>query len=64
LSERQFQPTAATVAGWSVILNGHRHSTKSDWILRWDLSPLGYLSTAAHGHANALHFHLVKERAM
>ena len=29
-----------------------------DWILRWDLSPLGYLSTAAHGHLDALHLSL------
>jgi hypothetical protein len=25
------------------------------WFLRWDLSPLGYLATAAHGHLDALH---------
>ena len=25
------------------------------WLLRWDLSPLGYLKTAAHGHLDALH---------
>jgi hypothetical protein len=25
------------------------------WDLRWDLSPLGYLKTAAHGHLDALH---------
>jgi hypothetical protein len=25
------------------------------WFLRWDLSPLGFLSTAAHGHLDALH---------
>ena len=25
------------------------------WWLRWDLSQLGYLSTAAHGHLDALH---------
>ncbi len=25
------------------------------WTLRWDLSPLGYLGTAAHGHLDALH---------
>ena len=25
------------------------------WWLRWDLSPLGHLSTAAHGHLDALH---------
>lgn len=26
-----------------------------DWFLRWDLSPLGYLATASHGHCDALH---------
>lgn len=25
------------------------------WWLRWDLSPLGHLATAAHGHLDALH---------
>lgn len=25
------------------------------WTFRWDLSPLGYLSTAAHGHLDAQH---------
>src|SRR5439155_6472595 len=25
------------------------------WWMRWDLSPLGYLKTAAHGHLDALH---------
>ena len=30
----------------------------SDWVLRWDLSPLGYLKTAAHGHMDALHLSL------
>lgn len=25
------------------------------WFLRWDLSPLGYLKTRAHGHLDALH---------
>jgi hypothetical protein len=25
------------------------------WVVRWDLSPLGYLATAAHGHLDALH---------
>jgi hypothetical protein len=28
------------------------------WMLRWDLSRLGYLTTAAHGHADALHLSL------
>jgi hypothetical protein len=26
-----------------------------EWDLRWDVSPLGYLGTAAHGHLDALH---------
>src|SRR4029079_15289383 len=30
----------------------------SPWWIRWDVSPLGYLSTAAHGHADALHLSL------
>ncbi|MFO1498531.1 MAG: heparinase II/III family protein [Verrucomicrobiota bacterium] len=29
-----------------------------DWFLRWDLSPLGYLATAGHGHCDALHLSL------
>jgi Heparinase II/III-like protein len=29
-----------------------------DWFLRWDLSPLGYLATAGHGHCDALHVSL------
>ena len=28
------------------------------WFARWDLSPLGYLETAAHGHLDALHLSL------
>ena len=28
------------------------------WTLRWDLSPLGYLATSAHGHLDALHLSL------
>lgn len=28
------------------------------WFARWDLSPLGYLATAAHGHLDALHLSL------
>lgn len=28
------------------------------WMGRWDLSPLGYLQPAAHGHLDALHFSL------
>ena len=35
--------------------SGIARYTSGDWDLRWDLSPLGYLSTAAHGHLDALH---------
>ncbi len=35
--------------------SGIARCTSGDWDLRWDLSPLGYLSTAAHGHLDALH---------
>jgi hypothetical protein len=35
------------------------------WRLRWDLSPLGYLATAAHGHLDALHVSIwIKDVAM
>ncbi|MBM3821278.1 MAG: hypothetical protein FJ404_00040 [Verrucomicrobia bacterium] len=34
------------------------------WMARWDLSELGYLSTAAHGHLDALHLSLwIESRA-
>jgi len=35
--------------------SGIARYASGDWDLRWDLSPLGYLSTAAHGHLDALH---------
>ncbi|MCC7376715.1 MAG: heparinase II/III-family protein [Verrucomicrobiales bacterium] len=38
-------------SGQAVCWSGH-------WQLRWDLSPLGYLSMAAHGHLDALHLSL------
>lgn len=47
-----------------VTLAGHWHVypesgfavyRSGDWFLRWDLSPLGYLATAGHGHCDALH---------
>ncbi len=40
-------PDSGQAVGWS-----------GEWQARWDLSPLGYLSTAAHGHLDALHFSL------
>lgn len=30
----------------------------AQWFLRWDVSPLGYLPTAAHAHLDALHLSL------
>jgi hypothetical protein len=36
-------------------VSGYRICRSGFWTLRWDLSPLGYLSTAAHGHLDALH---------
>ena len=35
--------------------SGHCVARVGFWNLRWDLSPLGYLATAAHGHLDALH---------
>jgi hypothetical protein len=35
--------------------SGHAVCRTGRWTLRWDLSPLGYLRTAAHGHLDALH---------
>ena len=50
--------TCASIAasGWSVYEQGGIATCRSgDWSLRWDLSPLGYLKPAAHGHLDALH---------
>jgi hypothetical protein len=47
-------PQSGIAVGW-----------RGDWTLRWDLSPLGYLTTAAHGHLDALHLSLwFKGRAL
>jgi hypothetical protein len=44
------------VGGWSVYpRSGIAVRVDGPWRLRWDVSPLGYLSTAAHGHLDALH---------
>ncbi len=41
---------------WSIYPeSGMGICTSGSWFLRWDLSPLGYLRTAAHGHLDALH---------
>ena len=45
-----------TAKDWTLFpQTGLAMSRAGDWTLRWDLSPLGYLSTAAHGHLDALH---------
>lgn len=42
--------------GWRVFTkSGMAVQRTGGWFLRWDISPLGYLSTAAHGHLDALH---------
>lgn len=38
--------------------SGYVTCRSGDWFLRWDVSPLGYLRTAAHGHLDALHVSL------
>jgi hypothetical protein len=42
--------------GWRLFFDtGIAVNRTADWFLRWDVSPLGYLQTAAHGHLDALH---------
>jgi hypothetical protein len=55
------QPPACVRAGedWLVFPDsGQAVCWSGDWQARLDLSPLGYLSTAAHGHLDALHLSL------
>ena len=35
--------------------SGYAVVERGEWFLRFDVSPLGYLATAAHGHLDALH---------
>jgi hypothetical protein len=47
---------ALAAKGWSIYPEtGQAVCDSGFWWLRWDLSPLGYLKTAAHGHLDALH---------
>ena len=47
---------ASQVQGWSYFnRSGQAVHESGEFWLRWDLSPLGYLATAAHGHLDALH---------
>ncbi len=43
-------------SGWRFFEDsGIAYNQVGNWFLRWDLSSLGYLRTAAHGHLDALH---------
>jgi hypothetical protein len=49
-------PAVKESGNWRVFAeSGIAVQCAADWTLRWDFSPLGYLSTAAHGHLDALH---------
>ncbi|MBL9127440.1 MAG: heparinase II/III family protein [Verrucomicrobiales bacterium] len=55
------QPPTCVRAGadWLVFPDtGQATCWSGPWSARFDLSPLGYLATAAHGHLDALHFSL------
>ena len=54
---RHGQPQGTADAhGWCFFpQSGHAVCESGEFWLRWDLSPLGYLATAAHGHLDALH---------
>jgi hypothetical protein len=41
--------------------SGQAICRRGSWTLRWDTSRLGYLSTAAHGHLDALHLSLWRQ---
>lgn len=56
-----FDPPACQrpVGEWLVFPeSGQAACWTGDWHVRWDLSPLGYQSMAAHGHLDALHVSL------
>jgi hypothetical protein len=50
------RPHAVPMGDWLVYpTSGLMVREAGPWRLRWDVSPLGYLTTAAHGHLDALH---------
>ena len=57
LKSQELHLTGSTAVGhWCVFrATGLAIRVEEPWHLRWDLTPLGYLSTAAHGHVDALH---------
>jgi Heparinase II/III-like protein len=54
------QPPNTTAVGhwWLYPDTGIAIRASGRWRLRWDVSPLGHLATAAHGHLDALHLSL------
>jgi Heparinase II/III-like protein/Heparinase II/III N-terminus len=49
-------PSTVKVGDWDLYPDtGIALCDTTPWRLRWDVSPLGHLSTAAHGHLDALH---------
>src|SRR4051812_24871741 len=53
------KPGVKPELGWHYFeTSGYLTFRSIDWFLRWDVSPLGYLNTAAHGHLDALHLSL------
>ena len=45
--------------GWQIFSeSGMAVHRSENWMARWDVSALGYLTTAAHGHLDALHLSL------
>ncbi|HXT38648.1 MAG TPA: heparinase II/III family protein [Candidatus Angelobacter sp.] len=61
------RPAYARIVGdwWFYPDTGMAICESGFWFLRWDLSSLGYLKTAAHGHLDALHLSIwVKGVAM
>jgi hypothetical protein len=54
--------TTDRVEHWRVFpTSGHAIRSADDLVLRWDLSPLGYLATQAHGHLDVLHLSVWRE---
>jgi hypothetical protein len=48
--------TVPGAQGWRVYPeSGQAIWRSADWLLRWDISELGFLATASHGHCDALH---------
>jgi hypothetical protein len=56
-------PPPVKRVGWThYVESGYCVVNDGRWMLRWDVSPLGYLSTRAHGHLDALHLSIWIQR--